>query len=82
VVVGHGASATFLHRQAGLCAIEGLDLAFLIDAQDQRLIRRLEVEPDHVLHLGSVVLVPRNLEICESSVSVRTLELSPRTGAD
>ena len=33
VIVRHSACAAFLHRQSRLCAIEGLDLAFLIDAQ-------------------------------------------------
>ena len=37
-------------------------MALFIDAQDQRLVRRIEVEPDHVLHLGGEVLVARDLE--------------------
>ena len=36
VVMGHGAGAAFLHRQAGLGAVEGLDLAFLIHRKHQR----------------------------------------------
>ena len=62
VVVGHGAAAAFLERQARLGPIERLylhpskqrplagdpSLAFLIDAKDDRLVRRIDVEPDHV----------------------------------
>ncbi len=33
-----------------------------VDAQDQSLVRRIEVEPDHVLHLGGKVPVARNFE--------------------
>ena len=36
VVVGHCPGPTRLHRQARLGAIEGLDLALLVDRQDQR----------------------------------------------
>src|SRR6476619_3006718 len=34
VVVGHGSGAALLHRQAGLGAIKGLDLALLINRED------------------------------------------------
>ena len=37
VVVGHRPGAPFLHGQAWLGAIEGLDLALFIDTEDQRL---------------------------------------------
>src|SRR5262249_37198675 len=33
-----------------------------VDAQDQRLVGRIEIEPDHVLHLGGEILVARDLE--------------------
>ena len=62
VVVGHGAGAPLLHGQSGLGAVEGLDLALFVDAEDQRLVGRIEIEPDHVLHLGGEVLVARDLE--------------------
>jgi hypothetical protein len=39
VVVGHGANAALIDRQDGLRAIEGLELALLIDTHDQRLVR-------------------------------------------
>jgi hypothetical protein len=33
VIVGHGGTASFLHRQAGLGAVGGLDLALLVEAE-------------------------------------------------
>ena len=39
-----------------------LDLALFVDAQHQRLVRRIEIEPDHVRDLGGEVLVARHLE--------------------
>jgi hypothetical protein len=36
VVVGHGGAASFFHRQTGLGAIEGLDLALLVELSTQR----------------------------------------------
>jgi hypothetical protein len=62
VVVGHSSGAALLHGQAGLGAIEGLDLALFIDAEDQSLVRGIEVEPDDVLHLRGEVPIARNLE--------------------
>jgi hypothetical protein len=34
VVVGHRPGAAFLHRQTGLSAVERLDLALLINGED------------------------------------------------
>ena len=45
-----------------LAAVERLDLALLVDAPDQRPIRRGQVEADHVAHLGDEVGVGRELE--------------------
>ena len=62
VVVGHGAGTPLLHGQSRLSAVEGLDLALFVDAQDQRLVGWIEIEPDHVLHFGGEVFVTRDLE--------------------
>ena len=62
VVVGHRSGAALLHRQAGLGAVEGLNLALFIDAENQRLVRRSEIEPDHILDLLGEVLIARDLE--------------------
>jgi hypothetical protein len=51
-----------LHGQSRLGAVEGLDLALFVNAEDQRFVGRIEVEPDHVLHLGGEVLIARDFE--------------------
>src|SRR5207249_3985316 len=48
VVVGPALDLPRPHRQHGLRAIERLDLGFFVDAQHQRFVRRIEVEPDEV----------------------------------
>ena len=47
VVVRHGAGAPLLQRQSRLGAVERLDLALLVDRQDDGMRRRSDVEPDH-----------------------------------
>ncbi len=39
------------HRQHRLRPIQGLDLALLVDAQHQRIVRWIEIQPDYVPHL-------------------------------
>ena len=48
VVVGHGAGPPLLQGQAGLSAIEGLDLRLLIDREDDGVGGGIDIEPDHV----------------------------------
>jgi len=48
VVMRHGAAAPAFQRQAGLRAIECLDLAFLVERQHHGVGGRIEVEPDDV----------------------------------
>ncbi len=62
VVVGHGAGAALLHRQARLGAVERLDLALLIDAQHQRLVRRVQIEADDIGDLLLELRVVGDLE--------------------
>ena len=62
VVMRHGAGSALLDRQAGLCAVERLDLALLVDRENQRLVRRIEIETDDIAHLLDEVLVIRQLE--------------------
>ena len=52
VVVRQGAGFARLQRQPGLGAIEGLDLALLVDRQHQAVLGRIDVQPDDVLELG------------------------------
>ena len=51
VVVGHRTATAFLHRKTGLRPIKGLDLAFLVDAQDQGLVRRIEIQAHDIAQL-------------------------------
>jgi hypothetical protein len=46
VIMGHGSGAALLHRQAGLVAVERLDLAFLVDGKDDGVRRRIDMEPN------------------------------------
>ena len=48
VIVGHGRGAALLERQARLGPVERLDLGLFIDAEHDRAIRRVEVEPDDI----------------------------------
>ena len=81
VVVRHRSTAAFLQRKARLGAIEGLDLTFLVDAQDQGLVRRIEVEADHIVELLDKVLVPAELEgPDEMGLEVVSLPDTPNRG--
>ena len=62
VVVRHGAGAALLDGQAGLSAIERLDLALLVDREYQSFLRWGEVKTDDVLDLGDELRVIRGLE--------------------
>ena len=62
VVMRHGAAPAFLDRQAGLGAVERLDLALFVHREHQCLVRRIEIEADDILHLLDEPLVVRQLE--------------------
>src|ERR1700751_624584 len=51
VIMRHRYRTALLHRQAGLCAIKGLDLAFLVNTKHQGVFRRDEVKTDDILQL-------------------------------
>ncbi len=76
VIVRHSACAASLHRQSRLCAIEGLDLALLIDAQHQRLVGRVEIEPHDVLNFFGELRIVRQLE------GLRQVRFEPMRGPD
>ena len=52
VVMRHRPAAGPLHRQSWLGAVERLDLRLLVDRQHQRVLRRIDVQTDDILHLG------------------------------
>jgi len=51
-----------VHRQDRLCALQRLDLRFLVEGEHHRVVGRIHVEPDHVTHLGDELRVLRDLE--------------------
>jgi len=63
VVMGHSAGPSLLHRQARLGSIEGLDLALLVDREDNGMIRGIDIEADNVLELGGKGRIIRQLEL-------------------
>jgi hypothetical protein len=63
VVMRHRATAPTLERQAGLGAIECLDLALFVDRQHHRVRRRIDVEANHVPHLLGEFRIGGQLEL-------------------
>jgi len=51
VVMRHCSTAAFLQGQTGLGSVKSLDLAFLIQAQNQRLVRRIQIQPHDIAQL-------------------------------
>src|SRR5436190_3247652 len=51
IIMRHGSGASFLERQSRLRAIERLDLALLIAAENDRMLGRIQIEADHILEL-------------------------------
>ena len=62
VVVGHRSGAARLHRQSRLGAVERLDLALLVDREDDGMGGRIDVEADDVLEFLGELRVVRQLE--------------------
>src|SRR5260370_32979264 len=58
-----GAGAALLERQARLRAVEGLDLALLVDRKHQGFVGRGKIETDDILDLGDEVRVVGDLEV-------------------
>ena len=59
VIMRHGSRTALLHRQAGLRAIKGLDLAFLVNTKHQGVFRRVEVKTDDILQLLNEMRIVR-----------------------
>lgn len=62
VVMGHGSGAAFLQGQTGLGSIECLDLAFFIHAQNQRLVRRIQIKSHDIVQFLDEAFVPAEFE--------------------
>ena len=65
VVVGHGPAAALLHRQAGLGAVQSLDLAFFVNGKNERVCGRHHIKPNDILNLLNKFWVFRQLEVLE-----------------
>ena len=62
VVVGAPLGLPGLHRQRLLGPVQRLDLGLLVDAEHDRVLRRVQVQPDHVGDLGDQLRVGGELE--------------------
>jgi hypothetical protein len=62
VIVRHSCATALLQRQTGLCVVQGLNLALLVDGKDQRVFRRFQIQPDDGLQLLSKVRIVADLE--------------------
>ena len=62
VVVCHRADPPLLHRQAGLRAVESLDVRLLVDREDDSMGRRVDVKADHIADLAGELRVAAELE--------------------
>jgi hypothetical protein len=62
VIMRHCSTAAFLQGQTGLGSVKGLDLAFLIQAQNQGLVRRIQIQPDDIAQLLYEAFVPAEFE--------------------
>jgi hypothetical protein len=62
IVMRHRLTAARLDRQSGLGAVEGLDLALLVDRQHHGMGRWIDIKPNDVGQLGGKTRVTRALE--------------------
>ena len=63
IVVRHGARPSLLERQPRLGPVQGLDLALLVEGEDDRPLRRRHVEPHHVAELLDEAGIGGELEV-------------------
>lgn len=63
VVVRESGGAASLDRQCGLCATQRLNLALLVDAENQGVLGWVQVQPDDVKPLVLKAGIARDLEV-------------------
>jgi hypothetical protein len=66
VMGGHRSGAAFFIGSPGLCAVERLDLALFVDAEDDYVRRRIDIEADHVAQLANEFGVLGKLELANA----------------
>ena len=74
VVMGHRSAASLFHRQSRLRSIQGLDLRFFVDAQNQGFIGGIQIESDHIGQFFNEVFVRRQLE-CFDAMRLQSVGL-------
>jgi hypothetical protein len=79
VIMCHRSGAALLDRQARLCAVERLELALFVDAEDHGVRRRIDIEPDDVAQLVDELWILGELELANA---VRLLSVRAPTAAD
>jgi hypothetical protein len=62
IIVGHCGTVPLFHRQSGLGAVERLDVAFFVEAEDHGRRRRIDLEADDRLELVGEVRIVGDLE--------------------
>src|SRR3954462_15081384 len=62
VIVRHGSTAPFLQGQAGLSAVQSLNLALFIHTQNHGFVGWIEIEADNVSQLFEKLRIARQLE--------------------
>src|SRR5260370_20773803 len=63
VVMGECGSAPLLHRKSRLGTIKRLNLALLVDRQDDRVVGRVDVEADDLVQFGRKLRIVGQLEL-------------------
>jgi hypothetical protein len=76
VIVRHCSGAPLLHRHARLGAVERLDLALLIDRQNDGVVGRIDIEPDNVAQFGGELRILAQFELTHA---IRVLSCIPQT---
>ena len=66
VVMGHGSSAPLLEGKTWLGTVEGLDLALLVESEDNGPLRGIDVETHHVAQLFNEVRISGQLEVLDA----------------
>src|SRR3981081_3419288 len=66
VIMGYGASEPLLHRQTRLGTIKHLDLALLVNRQDNGVVGRIDVEADDLVQVGGKLGIFGQLELAHA----------------
>ncbi len=80
IIMGHGPGPSLLHRKARLGAVERLDLGLLVNRQNDGVLRRVEIEPDHVLDFLRKSWIVRQFEGCHQ-MRLQAMRLPDRLDA-